>query len=817
MGEILGIFKWVWFECVWGRMPSKNFNNLKLAQALQRKRLDRGVVATTSRPVFLNVATPASRDSAIREPGAKVRVRPATATEPGVRVRPATVTAAATAATLRPRVSLSPVAATAIRDRAHLTALSNPVLAAHLAELRPVLTLDNAAAEAGYLREEAVLPVSDDPSPSDITLFEAPQDTNSKLYLPRYRIHERSGRYDIVVAPSRNGDWRLRIGLERFPAPELGTRANGAAELDHQIAVFVRFRAGPSGGIEKRIDFTEIEEQDDGRVMVSVGLTLSERDVLLHAVQSPESGVQLVIRRAADVAVRIRQAAKTEKANVLVASKLHDRVTLNTALATRIAARPMALELANRVNLNAVTAAADPARRLGPGRPQPEKPRYETRAVALDDVADPDPLILSPSLHAYFYEAIGGGRAGTAASFRRIVQSHPEGEPGARFHAYYQDQSEPWIFYYLPDSFRLSRRDTSPFFPQMVVRIASPDGKLETATVSIDYVMEPSVDADRLAAAIPALQNEIPSAAGDGEEVTLRPLQARARLKLWLPGPGGAMLQEMGDLDIDLANGFLHSLTLPTDGFQEAYAAAYSRDATTLFTGQVLVDTGLSSSDQIPCAIRFADTQGEVLDVIEEADGDIVRLRIRNAIESPVRITRFPVTLHREGAQADGRLVEGQMEFPVELLPGEELPVSFGPVGTLPGTGPADAVFDTDDVEILPDPDSILPAISDTSVPAHYVREVEVMTMPELLGEVTDPDSILLINVEFRGGGDARVTRDAPNANAQVTLPLADLLLGRDVEGRYAYKQQIVRRNGARHEDTAWREADFGLLVVPVL
>lgn len=786
-------------------MPSKNFNNLKLARALAGTRVRPGVLATTGRPVFMNVVTPVSREATVREPAARVRVNPAA------------TTTTTTPATVRPRVSVAPVAATTIRNRAHLTALSNPALAASLAELRPVLTLDSAGGKTGYLREKAKLPVSEDPAPSDITLFEAPQDKNRKLYLPRYRIHERSGRYDIVVAASQDGGWRLRIGLERFPASELGTRAHGAAELEHQIAVFIRFRAGPSGGIEKRIDFTEIEEQDDGRVMVSVGLTLSERDVLIHAVQSPESGAQLVIRRAADIAVRVSQDVKTKKANVLVASKAHQQVTLNTALASRIAAQPMALELRNRLHLNTVTTVPGSPNRVRPRRPQQAKPRYETRAIALDDVADPDPLILSPSLHSYFYEAISGGSGGTAASFRRMVHPYPEGQSGARFHAYFQDQSEPWIFYYLPDQFRLSRRDTSPFFPQMVVRITSPDGKLETATVSVDYVMEPSIDADRLAAAVTSLQNEVPSAAGADREIELRPLQARARLKLWLPGPGGAMLQEMDDLDIDLANGFLHSLTLPTDGFQEAYAAAYSQDATTLFTGQVLVDTGLSSSDQIPCGIRFSDTEGDVVDVVEEANGDIVGLRIRNAIESPVRILSFPVTLHREGVQVDGQLVEGQMDFPIDLLPGDELAVSFGPTGALPGTGPADAVFDTGDVAILPDPDNILPAISDTSVPAHYVREVEVMTMPELLGAATDADSVLLINVEFRGGGDARVTRDAPNANAQVTLPLADLLLGRDVEGRYAFKQQIVRRNGARQEDTEWRTADFGLLVVPVL
>lgn len=773
-------------------MPARNFNNLNLA----------GVLAnSTVRPVFLNVNTPAVRDG-VRE-DSDVRVR-------GTDRRVPPVTAV-------PQASVSPALATTLRSRTHLTALSNPVLAASLAELRPVLTLDAVSEGTGYLRNAARLPVSQESAPSDLTLFEAPQDPASKFYLPRYRIHEQGGRYDITVVASQEGGWRLRIGLERFPAPELGRRANGAAELDHQIAVFIRFRAGPSGGIEKRFDFTEVEEQDNDRVVVAVGLSLSERDILLHAVQSPQSEVQLVIRRAADIAVRIPKVSATKPAKVLVANQAHSRAALNTTLAARIAERPMALELAHRINPGVRAAEINTRRRV---RPRQEKPRYETRAIALDDVADPDPLLLSPDLHSYFYDAVGGGTSGTAASFRRIVRAYPEGQSGARFHAYFQDQSEPWVFYYLPDRFRLARRDASPFFPQMVVRIASPDGKLETATVTIDYVMEPSVDAERLAAARDALHDEVPGAAGAGQEVVLRPLQARARLKLWLPGPAGAVLHEMGDLEIDLANGFLHSLTLPTDGFQEAYAAAYSQDATTVFTGQVLVDTGLSSADQIPCAIRFADTEGEVLDVVETADGDVVRLRIRNGIESPVRISAFPVTLHRAGAQVDGRLVDGAggtVTFPVELAPGEEALVGFEPVGPLPGTGPADAVFDTRDVEILPDPDNILPAISDTSVPANYVREVEVMTMPELLGDASDPASVLLVNIEFRGGGDARVTREAPNAHAQVSLPLADLLLGRDVEGRYTFKQQIVRRNGARNEDTEWREADFGLLVVPVL
>lgn len=691
--------------------------------------------------------------------------------------------------------------------------LTNPGLARVRAELSSgVLDLLRPSAP-GYPRNEASLPVSEDVEPADTTLFEDPADPARKLYLPRYRLREQSGRYEIRVAASGDGGWRLSVGLERLPAPELGDAARGAAELPHQIAVFFRYRAGPANAIEKRVDFTEIVPDDRG-VTVATRLALGERDSLLQALQSNAGAPQLVVRRAIEVAARLPAQNGGRKPQLLVRREAALAATARPLAREALDAEPLAA-----LHLARVRAPIRPPRPEPPPTEPPPQPRYHTVRRALDDLADPDPFVLDPQLHRYFYEGAAGLGGSGAAGFRRIVVPFPEGAAEARFHAYFQDQSEPSVFYYLPDGFKLARRDVPPFFPQMVVRIAAPDGALEQATVTVDYVVEPSVDPARLLAALAALRREIPAAVAPDAEPELRPLQATARLRLWLPGPAGAALQELPDVGIDLANGFLHSVTLPLDAFRQVYAAAYSRDATSLFTGQVLVETGLSTPEPVPLTVRFADAEGEVFDAIEqpEVDGASLSVRLRNAIESPLRIAALPVRLRRGDAEVEARIAGATFELPVDLQPGEEIAFRVSPAAPLGGEGPPDAIFDTSRVEVLPDPERILPVISDTSVPAQYLRQIEVMTLPELLGETGDPQSVLLINVEFKGGGSVRLSRETTSAQAQVRLPLLDLLLGRDVEGRYAFKQQVIRRNGARAEDAEWREATFGLLVVPVV
>lgn len=767
-------------------------------------------------------------------PNSPIFMRAGAATLMTARMQPSPAIAAAAVA--QPARMSTTLSEARLATAAQPVTLANPRLATRMLKIRPHIVDVIGQAQEGDARETVTVPISPVPEPTDTVLFEDPADASKKFYLPRYRLREQGGRYEIGITAAQDGTWRLSIGLERFPAPELGAAAQGALPLDHPIAVFFRYGAGPSNAIEKRVDFNE-EADDDKGVTVSVGLTLGERDNLLFALQTPGARPALVVRRAITVAARIPAQPGgapqdlpmlVAKPNIAVMAAAQPATLRMASVASvqPVAAQPVAMMarpqmMRMRARPLAVEAleASDIRVRPGPAPTPTPVDRYRTIERALDDVADPEPFVLDPRLHPYLYDgaAVGGGGA-RVAEFRRIVLAHPAGAPDARFHAYLQDKGEPWVFYYLPDRFKLARRDVAPFLPQMVVRIAAPDGAIENATVSMDYMVEPWIDAARLKAAAAGLAREIPAGA-QKTELELRPLQARASLKLWVPGAGGSTLADQKDTAIDLANGFMHSLTLPLEGFRQLYAAAYSRDATSLFSGQVLVETGLSTPEPVPVEIRFADTQGEVLSFGEQpsdTDGTIA-VRMKNDIESTIRLKSLPVRV-RKGNEEVSASVEGiSFDVPIELVPGGEVSFTVRPGGPLAGEGMLDAIFDTAPLEILPDPEKILPLISDTSVPAQYERQIDVMTMPELMGDAADPNSIILINVEFRGGGNLKLSREQVQGVAQVQLPLMDLLLGRDTQGKYGFRQQIIRRNGSQTVDPGWREADFSLLVLPIV
>lgn len=719
--------------------------------------------------------------------------------------------------------------------------LRSPAAAAARKRVRPSIP----GQPSGVPRDQVRAPISPVAEPADTLLFEDPLDASKKFYLPRYRLRETAGRYDFVIAATQDGGWRLSLGLERFPAPELGNAA-GAQILAHRIAVFFRYGAGPAHTIEKRVDFTEPVEDAKG-VTVSVRLTLGERDGLLQALKNPAAAPALTVRRAITVAVKVTDtgaqpvppvlftlahldasvlkagsfAPVTEAPPVMRMATIRDHSTLTVAspaaasvsarraniLATGMLAQPHVFAHALPTATTTPTPAPAPA-------PTPVIPVDTYRVIerALDDVADPDPFVLDPVLHPYVYAGASGASTSTG-DYRRIPLSHPPGAPDARIHAYFQDRDEPWVFYCLPDRFKLARPDTPPFLPQMGVHIDAPDGALENARVTIDSFIEPSFDPARLTAAAAALEREH---RGDpARPVELRRLQAAAKIQLSIPGPAGALPRDMEGVAIDLENGFSHILSVPLPDFLQLYAAAYGRGAGGLFTGSVIVDTGLSK-EIVPLAIRFADTTGGVLSFTGADNGaGAIAVELQNATESPVRISSLPVRVRRGDAEAAATIEGASFTPPVDLASGAKLALTVRPQSPLPGDAPLDALFDTSGVEILPDPEAILPLISGDSVPAEYKRQISVMTVPEFLGDPASPDSILLINVEFKGNVRVRLTRDHLEESVLVWVPLIDLLLGRDTQGRYAFRQQIVRKNGTQTVDSAWRTEAFPSLLVP--
>jgi hypothetical protein len=145
--------------------------------------------------------------------------------------------------------------------------------------------------------------------------------------------------------------------------------------------------------------------------------------------------------------------------------------------------------------------------------------------------------------------------------------------------------------------------------------------------------------------------------------------------------------------------------------------------------GEVEVDLP-GANERIPFTARITDMIGEVFDyreVAETASG-VVSATLRNAIESPVRISRLGTSLRRGTAEVAARLNGLSLESPAELCPGAEVAFSVVPTMPLTGDGPPDAVFNLDGLEILPDPEAVWNAILDPTTPTEYARPIQVKT-----------------------------------------------------------------------------------------
>ncbi|MEO7689572.1 MAG: hypothetical protein ABIS51_09820 [Sphingomonas sp.] len=681
-------------------------------------------------------------------------------------------------------------------------------------ELPPIVAQPAAPPPPGYDRTAATLPIADTPNPTDTTVFADAAGT-TQWYLPRYRLKLiDNSRYDIAMTELPEGGFRLALGFERFCAPELAAVA-GAQELPHDPAIGIEYTA--QSGLPKAIALSELLLDGTAVAGAAAHLTLQERDSLMNAMK--HSGVRLIFRRAISVAAQIPGAAAAGPIAQLImldAIKPHMLTAIKQDTGVW---KGMASVRARRLRQIDVVGAGMIQEPFLEVPPAPSTaPRYQDVSLVLEQAREAEPLVLDETLHAYFYA--NGPRPNAGVALTRI-QVLFVGDGVERHHSYFQDGDDRALFYYLPDAMRLARVATEPFLPEMKVRMESVDGSLGAATATIDYAARPFVLPGRLAAALETLAGAIPATmvANDGTPVKprLEPLPGRIKLKMRVPGAAGVEMRTFEDAAGDLVNGFRHSMNVTLAEFRQLFASAFAKDATSLFTGEAIVDVDAAGTEAVQVDIRFSETEGPLFDSAETSDADgAVAVRLRNATESPLRIRHLPVRLLRGGGESDGQLDGLDLAQPVEIAPGNAISFRVRPGTPLPGEGACDAVFDFADVDILADPDGVLPVISDTSVPAEYVRAVEVMALPEMLDAEHPDGPIVLINVEFESGDPVKVTKAAPDVVAAVRLPLVNMLLGRDTKGAYAFRQQVIRRSGAQTRDDDWRRSDFGILVVPV-
>jgi hypothetical protein len=444
-----------------------------------------------------------------------------------------------------------------------------------------------------------------------------------------------------------------------------------------------------------------------------------------------------------------------------------------------------------------------------PDLPPPPPPTlYRTTVFSDDEHMVPDPFVFAPS--SYVFVNVGAPGHGFGLE-RNDVGSD----------SYYRDLSQPWVYYYLPDSLKLARRDESPHYPVMSVQIAATDDDLAHATVTLAYAAMPFVDPGRLAAATTELTSRLPlSSLPQGVMgAVLEPLQVDSesmKYTLSIPGkdgPTGAQPREHAI--VDLRTGIVDALTMTLEDFQFVYGALFSN--TELFRGEVQVKLGEGGfqTEHIPLIGRMADSAGApALDATDQPDPTSggVSATLTNAIESPLQVDRLDAKLRRGHDVYDANIVGLSLATPARLAPTESLNCVVAPVNPVsPGSGTLTADFDLSGVTVQPDPQSVWQAILDPFTPNQYQHPITLEAYASAFSGTADhpDDKVLQLNVDFKQGHTVELTPSMlppaadPNTPTKITvsvplqLAISDYVLNTEQYNAFDYRITTVRPSGS--------------------
>ncbi|MFD0326534.1 hypothetical protein [Lysobacter gummosus] len=798
---------------------------------------------------------PAPAAAAIKVPGVVIAAPPAVVA-PAVTAAPIAVAAPAPAIADLAAIKASPVLMPgAVRmnpailraQPAIVAQLEGRTLRPRLNDLRPDLFPIKTG--AGFGRAESPHPISPNQTPDDRCLFEDPRNPQQRYWLPRYRLRNANGQYEVKTAPGQDGLWAVSLALETFPAPEIADAARSAQMLSVNRSAVIAYRV-PGTAIEQRLPAGEIVEDPRGGCVVMLHLSLAERDGLLRAFMSADAQCKLIVSRGYTVAVPLPATASPDapKRQLMMIKgqmQLARAPMAEMAVAMPRAEAPVARAAIVKPGLASGLRMAPAALRPGGGesiiagdevwprkpfprprpmpfpRPQPQPdpeppPAPEQRYDVSNQLQDwTVALFFEPQLHPYLYPAGSGGSASPA---RWVVHSlrYPTGT--GRSHPYFQDLSDPSRIYHLPDAFKLARRSEAPHAPSLVFQVDQGENA-EQVMVDMTCEVRPVTDGERLLAARRELADKVPASADNpNREFELRLLRASSTLQMALLR-NGAVRSETVPATIDWDNGFTVNERFEFKDFQDVFGVLMATTNSNLLQGNVVVASGVNENVMVPVKLNFADMEGELFQSIETPDPQTgaVAVKLLNATESKLRITQLPTWITRGEGLVTGRIEGLDLSQPVEVAPDQSLSFTVQPTAPLSGTLPADAIFNTASVRSIPDGEAILKYTLDDSIDQETVRPVTVMTAPEvLLNNATGQagGEILNIVVEFRG--NRRVVLGAANLSQDidVPVPLMDILLRKDSEGFYEYRQTVIYKSGQKSPPPQWRRDDSGVLFV---
>lgn len=718
----------------------------------------------------------------------------------------------------------------------------DPNFARSISNLRPAI--------AGVPRDQIKVPICPSANVTDEVLFEDPAQPAKKFYLPRYKLVMKGQRYEVAFRQDDTG-WSFAVSLSKFPAPSVAAAAPTAQEIDHHVAVLVRFNQmiGNQPGGQEELSFQEVTLKS-GVLQATLRLnSVQQRDLLFQALRDRTFATALIVRRAITVGVPVPQ------------------IPVRSIQGTSVPPQP------GRV----------------PTPPKPAPPMYRQADRAVDQVAEPKPFVFSPELHKYIFSGITPASDENLALTRYQV-SWSDG----RSHTYYQDAARPSLFYYLPDSFKIARRPDGAHEPLISIRFgqASSKGDLK-ATFS--FIAVPYLDPGRLRSAADQLKASLSEPLPKGQDqLQFEPLLSapdKAHFSLSYPGcdtsKGPFELREKAM--VDLRSGIHDSLSLSLEQFQSLYDALFS-PSSLLLTGKVDVELGSDSGEEIPFAARLNDLAGDFLGYAEQPltddgspataggasddsslqesvtaavgdalSGDVkdavadiagglvgkllhhgkkdkeakpkksvptgpspqsergVQATLQNIIESPVEIQALAATLVR-GTERLAAAINGlDLSQPVQISPGGQTSFAVTPSVPTKASQPVHVEYDLSRVHVIPDKDAIWKEILDPNTADSYLTTITVKTPASTFVAPADDSSrqVASVVVDFDSGVSAELNASKLEVKVDLPHPVVNFVLRKADPGEYRYKLTIVRANGQQTRDSDWRPPETTTVLFP--
>jgi hypothetical protein len=383
----------------------------------------------------------------------------------------------------------------------------------------------------------------------------------------------------------------------------------------------------------------------------------------------------------------------------------------------------------------------------------------------------------------------------------------------------FQNSNDSTKYYYLPDAFKIARRDKPPFYPFLNVTVSGTT--LSDAQATLFLVAVPVINEQKRLAALDLLKKANPNT-----PITMEVLPTPANIEygLFLPGSTPFVKRQAPVTLVDpLADSILFT---SLDDFQAAFESL-TAPVSQYLQGRITVPVG-ENKVVLPLIARADDFFGDCFKQTRSDDGSqgTIQLVLENAVESAVQVDALPIVATRVGAPVACSVA---YDPPLDAKQGARIPAADDTnaaaaltATVTPGSGPVDPTLqlaiDVGSCHVVPDAAALLRAVLDPNVPVKGTRPITVSVPSAQLGGDADPaKKILSVSVNFQNGNTIMFKRPpspmpdfvSPDKPGELNLTVFDYILRQGAAtDSIRYKLGVTyASDGHTVYDSDWRDA----------